>query len=200
MPAYTVQEWPDVEDRYAMTKAEAREHFDFFMSVKDNRIKMLRELVHADTCLDLSFTKRSLREVHPWCQTQARIRWHSDERTARDRRDPMLRVLIDTDGRQFELTKRAASIGADLGIFLCETLIRKEPSLRWDLDTRRSYNLNNPSVHGFRTNYHPEDPIMRGGSYLHRLAEVRLGRETRPPRRLDEELARLQSWAPGRGD
>ncbi|MEQ8317883.1 MAG: hypothetical protein RIE77_01645 [Phycisphaerales bacterium] len=200
MPAYTVQDWPDVDERYAMTKAEAREHFDFFMSVKDKRIEMLRELVHADTGLELSYTKRSLRELHPWCQTQARIRWHSDEQTALDRQDPMLRVSIDTEGRLFELTKRAGSIGADLGIFCCETLIRKEPALRWDLDTRRSININNPSVHGFRTNYHPEDPIRRGCSYLYRLAEVRLGRETPPIMRLDQALALLQSWAPARTD
>lgn len=176
---YKVHQWPDLDHRVAMTKKEASDYFEYFMAIKADRVAMLADLVLAETGIRLNYSKKSLQLLHPWCLQQAKIRMFTPKQMEAARADPLMRVAAQHEPL-FGLTKRAESIGADLGIYLCECIHKKRPSLKWVQDTSRTITQYCPLLFGLPGS-HGVEPIDEGTTYLYRLAEQRKGLELPMP-------------------
>ena len=184
---YGVCHWPEIDELHAMTKSQAHEFFEYFMSIKHERVENLSELVHDETQIVLDYTKKSLRLLHPWCKEQARIRMYTSEQMREVYADPMLRLFAE-QRPMFNLTKRASSIGTDLGIYFCECVLKRLPSLKWTQRRQKVYGRSMPLLYGLPGS-HGLEPMTIGVRYLYQLAEVRKGIELpRPVRTLDRIL------------
>jgi len=192
---YSTYSWPEREELDAMTNKQAHEFFEAFLAVKARRVEMLFRLVLDETGIVLNYSRKSLSLLHPWCEKQARIRMYTPEQMKAVYADPMLRIAAESEP-MFVLTKKADSIGADLGIYFCECVHKKFPDLEWRQRTQRVHGYRWPVLYGLPGS-HGLEPLSIGTAYLYRLAEIRKGIEVpRPPKGLHLLFDRILQGMP----
>lgn len=122
------------KDFIDFTKDEAKEYFQWFLSTKDERIKILEahaQLLYPQWKAD--HTKFSLIELYQWFKGQIAYRAMSDEEKQAIKvqlsTTPLLANVIPIPEATF--TDTTVTICFDVGIYLGQTLIRHDESLTW---------------------------------------------------------------------
>ncbi len=134
-----------------MTRAEARQFFEWFVSQSASRQKILSEYMRetGGDCEKLDYTPESLVSLWAWAvaHVQAR-RLTGDEIEALSKSTPSWFKDVDHDNR--ELTEETISISVDVGYYLAEVFLRRYPRLKWGLWTKgkKSYDYHRPVIRG----------------------------------------------------
>lgn len=134
------------------TKKEGKEFFEWFMSVKDERIRILEKAVQTTPGFEnwkADFTPKSLCIFDEWLPKVAELRSRTEEEIATEKKKllPQFKNLnISTE----TLTGRSISLAFDVGIYMGEVFIHNNPELEWApyLKTEFIYN-NQPVIQGF---------------------------------------------------
>jgi len=131
------------------TKKQAKEYFDWLMSVREERVKGLLEYfgecLTGDSKADLlrigSKVTDMLRHA-PFCEYE--------------------------DGK-ISLTERGAALAADMGLLIAALILRERPHITWGIEKRKLITYNMPVLAGFPI-MNP-DPIRSGIAEAHSIVQ-----------------------------
>lgn len=137
-----------------MTKKEAENHFNWYLSEIPNRIALLRETFSKTgegKIEDLDFTPKSLQKIWEWFLPNIEIISKSDDEINEEINEipVQLKDIISIDRRKF--STGTLSIGMDIAIYFAEIFIKNYDNLTWGLITKPKslVYVNRPVVVGF---------------------------------------------------
>lgn len=143
----------------ALDKKTAQKYFQWYMSIKDERIKVLEEAVKSTEGFEnwlADFTKRSVIDLQSWFEKVVEKRSTTEEEKKL--------FMLQYDGTVWEkiikppewvVTDQTRSLDHDVGIYFSEVLLKGNPNLSWgqDLTSKRSPYLNYPLVRGYHFSF-----------------------------------------------
>ena len=137
-----------------MTKKEAENHFNWYLSEIPNRIALLRETFSKTgegKIEDLDFTPKSLQKIWEWFLPNIEIISKSDDEINEEINEIPVQFKdnISIDRRKF--STGTLSIGMDIAIYFAEIFIKNYDNLTWGLITKPKslVYVNRPVVVGF---------------------------------------------------
>ncbi|MCI1763448.1 hypothetical protein [Heyndrickxia oleronia] len=137
-----------------MTKKEAENHFNWYLSEIPNRIALLRETFSKTgegKIEDLDFTPKSLQKIWEWFLPNIEIISKSDDEINEEINEipVQFKDIISIDRRKF--STGTLSIGMDIAIYFAEIFIKNYDNLTWGLITKPKslVYVNRPVVVGF---------------------------------------------------
>ncbi|MCB9933078.1 MAG: hypothetical protein H6841_06630 [Planctomycetes bacterium] len=142
-----------------MTKAQALEHLDWFVSLIPERLALLRRLYQRETDRqDLDYTFESLVPFWIWMRKHVKSgkKRFIELKHPRDAVGPP--VLIDDPG--FSLTTLA--LIEDAGRYVAEIFMRRYPFIRWTLSRdkdKKMINYNLPVLEGIKSRFAPNGDL-----------------------------------------
>lgn len=132
----------------------AKKYFQWFMSAKDERIKILEEAVQSTPGFEhwkADFSKESLYALQPWFESVVEKRALTEEEKKLFMRQYNGTIWAKTTNPpEWVVTDLTRSIEHDVGIYFSEVLIKHNPNLSWgqNLTAKRSPDFNRPVVQG----------------------------------------------------
>lgn len=154
----------DIPDQFAgsiqhFDRPKARAYYKWFMSVKDERVKILETAVRTSGSFEnwkADYSITSLTLLQKWLESVIEKRpftQRESEILSKRFIGTMLETEADTDELPpWTLTEITESICHDVGIYFAEVLLRNNPSLKWGQNVRSKLYIdrNYPIVQGFR--------------------------------------------------
>ncbi len=137
-----------------LTKAEAREHFEWFVRQGPERLRLLLSEAERDGVAprELDYSRESLRPLWRWLRTKMEAAplkgKFAEERMASL---PAWFPEKEKEGALIELTFPSMAMILDAGFYVAEVFRRRHPeAVRWSLWLKKNGPFNQPYLAGFR--------------------------------------------------
>lgn len=139
-------------------RKRAREYFKWFISVKDERLKILERAVQTTKNFEsweADFSVFSLTPLQKWFESVVEKRSTTEREKETQKKiytgTKFEQYFKETGPTQWTLSEITESICHDVGIYFAEVLIKNNQGLKWgqDVRTKTSINRHYPVVQGF---------------------------------------------------
>jgi hypothetical protein len=152
---YRVIETPLTAKFWDSSKRELKAYGEWFHEVMPYRLAQLADSVQSFQNWQPDFTASSLDTLGRWLSTQVETR----DRTEVERQraaGPLPMGAVSSK----ELTVPTISLAFDVGMYVCQVLLRNHTSLKWDqpLSSKKFIDYGQPVLMGFRGNV-PFNPV-----------------------------------------
>ena len=145
----------EVKDFEEMSPKEARVHFDWFVGIIPDRMRLLEARIlesFGDGGFELDYTKDSLLKVWTWYQKNVQIEEKSEEELAREK--SLANEITVSYIEAKKITPVWMAVALDISTYFAECMVKNNPSLKWDVVTKpKSFAyVNKPVVVGYKYN------------------------------------------------
>jgi hypothetical protein len=178
------------KDFFAFTKSEAKEYLQWFLSIKDERIKILEiEVQKQYAYWKADYTKASLVELYEWFKQNVAYRPISDKEQEVIRiqlsSTPLLANVIPIPAQTF--TDETVSICFDVGVYFGETIIFNATDVNWlqKVSSTNFIDYAQPLI-GKKNIKAPINPRRAAEGYARRILDKKI--EETPPEKLFDIL------------
>ena len=173
------------EDFFQMNKKEAQAYFDWFMSIKDDRLNILSNHVKTDHKeWQADFTRSSLTPLFEWFSRSISQRPMTSAEISHEegKIKGLLKGHIDVGDKTF--TDESVSVCFDAGIYFAETLRKNIPGMEWTfvMKPKRYVYYAQPII---------EKPGMRGSDFNGMATLEVVARKVFDNRAREDELIQL---------
>jgi hypothetical protein len=137
---------------HTATSKEARELFDWFILVKDERVQILEKAIQTTPGFEnwqANFQPESLAELQSWLKKVVETRPMTLEETKEEEAKIKEQFIGILKPPTQTLTSRTVSLAFDAGIYMGEILRRNNKDLKWELCKGKSFNSKQPVLAGF---------------------------------------------------
>lgn len=143
-----------------LTKAEAKEHFAWFVRQGPERLRLLLSEAERDgvPLAKLDFSRESLRPFWQWLRTRMETAPLKGE-FAEERLASLPEWFPDKEGTLQELTFPSLARTLDAGFYMAEVLRQRHPDVHWSLWTKKTGPFHKPYLAGFRLPLVPSDLV-----------------------------------------
>lgn len=143
-----------------MTDAQAREHFDWFVSLIPERLALLRKLYNSEMGQQgLDYTFESLIPFWVWMRRHVRLSGKKrfiELKRPREAEGPP--VLLDDEGFSLE----TLALIEDAGRYVAEVFMRQYPFIHWTLSKvkdKHNVNYKLPVLEGLKSQFEPNGKL-----------------------------------------
>lgn len=147
IPPFEVKEFDD------MSPKEARAHFDWFVGIIPDRMRLLEERIQksiGESGFKLDYTKGSLLTVWSWFKKNVQIQEKSEEELTKEKNSANVMTIQFIESKK--IISEWMAIALDISIYFAECMVKNNPSLKWDVVIKpKSFAyVNRPVVVGYK--------------------------------------------------
>jgi hypothetical protein len=143
-----------------MSKVEAKQYFDWFVSLSEERCEILRSAIEAASGKApwFDYSRDSLVPLAKWAAPHFGVRpLTPEEREQYTSTAP--RWYQESYEEPRELNSGTKTLVLDIGFYFAEVFMKAHPALHWDLWFKKAGPFNRPYIAGFDTPLVPSDPV-----------------------------------------
>jgi hypothetical protein len=147
-----------------MNKKQAKQYFDWYMSVLPDRIRILLdafERTGGGTKDELDYTPKSLIKLWKWFMPHVELVNNNSEELEKESQetpDWIKDTIIDID----QISTTTLTIAMDIAMYYGEVFVRNYETAEWGIVTTKSVNESRPVILGFKIGrYNKQMDVMR---------------------------------------
>lgn len=173
---YEIVAFPSEKALQDLNKKEQSEFWRWFLASKNERVRMIEDLVKRDTEWSANFELGSLEGLGIWLVTHVRSEYREriDQGIPPEDAASWSGTWLEND---YELSTTWLSIGFDIGIYLGEVIIRNKPGVQWELCVkggRTFIDYGQPCLSGLAVS--PWSPVHAGIYIAYKALDPEKGR------------------------
>lgn len=155
---YEILAPPLSKNVHSLNDAEAKAHFEWFISKLDERTEYLRQF----TKINLDYSPESLVSLWAWFLKNARWEKTQDKRLREIEnqliaaKSPLIKEILEDSKYQFTLVTEYMI--RDIGMYFGQVFVKNYPTIYWGYEKgpKRYAFANHPALYGFPNEVYPE--------------------------------------------